>query len=302
MSAWTSRSMDVLRAMRPGQWTKNAVVAAAFFFAIGDKAQSLDLFSATIQTILAVVAFCLVSSGVYVFNDIRDRDADRRHPEKRFRPIAAGRMPVRDAVVLSCCLLMVGIGLASWLHINMGLIVSSYVGLQALYSLVLKRVALLDILVIAMGFVIRALAGGLALNVPVSPWLLMCTFLLALFLGVCKRRHEKVQVGDEEQVQREALEKYDTRLLDQLVAITSSSTVLSYAIYTLSPETIEKFGTSALGLTIPFVVFGVFRYLDLVYRQQLGDRPEKILLTDVPILINLAAYGITLLIIFACAV
>jgi 4-hydroxybenzoate polyprenyltransferase len=301
LTAWSAKPMDVLRAMRPGQWTKNAVVAAALFFAIGDKAQSLDLFSAVIKTVLAVAAFCLVSSGVYVFNDIRDRDADRRHPEKRFRPIAAGRVPVRDAVVLSFFLLIIGMGLATCLHINMGLIVLSYVALQAVYSLVLKRVALVDILVIATGFVIRALAGGLALSVPVSPWLLMCTFLLALFLGVCKRRHEKVQVGATEQGQREALDKYDTRLLDQLVAITSSSTVLSYAIYTLSPETVEKFGTAALGLTIPFVVFGVFRYLDLVYRQQLGDRPEKILLTDVPILINLAAYGIALLCIFAFA-
>jgi 4-hydroxybenzoate polyprenyltransferase len=301
LTAWSAKPMDVLRAMRPGQWTKNAVVAAAFFFAIGDKAQSLDLFSAAIKTVLAVAAFCLVSSGVYVFNDIRDRDADRRHPEKRFRPIAAGRIPVRDAVVLSFFLLLFGMGLASYLHINMGLIVLSYIALQAVYSLGLKRVALVDILVIATGFVIRALAGGLALSVPVSPWLLMCTFLLALFLGVCKRRHEKVQVGAAEQGQREALDKYDTQLLDQLVAITSSSTVLSYAMYTLSPETVDKFGTAALGLTIPFVVFGVFRYLDLVYRQQLGGRPEKILLTDVPILINLASYGIALLCIFAFA-
>jgi 4-hydroxybenzoate polyprenyltransferase len=181
------------------------------------------------------------------------------------------------------------------------LVLAAYVMLQAVYSLGLKRVALLDIFVISAGFVLRAVAGALAIEIEISAWLLLCAFLLALFLALCKRRHEKVNLADLDGRQRRSLDHYDARLLDQLIAIISAATVVCYAIYTLAPDTVSKFGTNRLGLTIPFVIFGVFRYLDLVYRHDKGDRPEKILLTDIPILANLVLYGVAVMIIFLSA-
>lgn len=290
--------LDWLAALRPNQWTKNAVVAAAFFFAAGDRFQSLPLAASAVRTVLAVAVFCIVSSGIYVFNDLLDREADRAHPEKRFRPIAAGRIAPASAWVLCALLLAGGLSAAACLGLAYLYTVTAYVVIQFVYTLWLKRVAMVDILIIASGFVLRAMAGAFALHVGISSWLLLCAFLLALFLAVCKRRHEKDQAGDNAASQRDVLSRYDSRLLDQLTAIIASATIVSYALYTLSPATVEKFGTSAMGFTIPFVIFGIFRYLDLVYRHRKGDRPEMILLTDWPLLLGIAAYGAAVLAIF----
>jgi 4-hydroxybenzoate polyprenyltransferase len=267
---------------------------AAFFFAFFDRSQSVTLVDGLTLAVPAMLLFCLTSSGIYLLNDLHDLQADRAHPAKRYRPLAAGRLSPRAAVRLAVVLLTIGLIGSVALKLAFGATVLAYVVLQTLYTTVLKRVALVDVFVIATGFVLRALAGAVVLAVTISPWLLLCAFLLALFLALCKRRHEKMFVdpggGGES---RASLLHYDARLLDLLLAITVSATIVCYAIYTLYPETVAKFGTARLGFTVPFVMFGLFRYLDLVYRHEKGDRPEKILLTDPPILITLALYGLT---------
>ena len=286
--------VSLFEALRPKQWTKNAVVFAAFLFALGDRQQHVGF--ANFWTVLqAAVSFCLVSSGIYLVNDVKDIPWDRLHPTKKLRPIAAGEVPVPLALTVAVALLAAGLAGARMVSNHLLLVLGSYVLLQIIYSFGLKQVALIDVFVIAAGFVLRALAGGVAIRVTISPWLLLCTLLLALFLALCKRRHEKVVVEGAQGATRENLGRYDAQLLDQLIAIVSAATILSYALYTLWPETVQKFGTATLGFTIPFVIFGVFRYLDLVYRHDKGDQPEVILLTDLPLLANLALYGLTVL-------
>jgi len=241
----------------------------------------------------------MVSSGIYVLNDIRDREADRNHPTKKLRPIASGTVSVPQAWAVACLLLLGGLA-GSWLlSCSFALVAGSYVAIQLVYTLWLKQIALVDILVIASGFVLRAIAGAVLFeDVTISPWLLLCTFLLALFLASCKRRQEKISLNEMTGEHRPSLRKYDEQLLDQLIAICSSATIVAYAIYTLWPGTVRKFGTAGLGFTIPFVVFGIFRYLDLAYRHNKGDRPEKVLLGDIPLLVNLFLYGVSLIVVF----
>ena len=289
---------DLVRALRVNQWTKNAVVLAAFFFGYWDHAQHIHVLPHLAIACAAALFFCLVSSGIYLINDVLDAQADRAHPVKRHRPIAAGRVPTGMALRLAALLLAGGLGGAFVLAPRFLMALGGYVVLQMAYSTGLKRVALVDVFVIAGGFVLRALSGALALNVIISPWLLLCAFLLALFLALCKRRHEKILMNDAGGASRQSLADYDERLLDQLIAIIAAATVVSYSIYTLSASTELKFGTTRLGFTIPFVIFGIFRYLDLVYRHEKGDRPEKILLTDIPILVNLALYAVCTIVIF----
>ncbi len=293
-----------LQALRPSQWIKNLIVLAAFFFACWDPSQHAAVASplAAWRVVAAALLFCAASSAIYLMNDIRDVAADRAHPVKRKRPIAAGQVGIRMAWAMAGVLLLLGLGGAWWLSVPFAELISAYVGLQVAYTFFLKRVALLDVFVIAVGFVLRAVAGALVIAVRISPWLLLCTFLLALFLGLCKRRHEKrLLEGGKAHQHRQALAGYDERLLDLLIGMAGASTMVSYAIYTLSPETVERFGTSQLGLTIPFVVFGIFRYLDLVYRQEQGGRPEKVLLTDRGMIITVLLYVLTALIVFVVA-
>lgn len=291
----------VLRALRPSQWIKNGIVLAAYFFARWDPGQQSHAagWDALSRVLLAAGLFCLVSSSVYLVNDLHDIEADRAHPIKRRRPIAAGQVPVVTAWLLALVLALGGCSGAWCLSHAFGTLLGCYLVLQLAYTYGLKRVALLDVFIIAIGFVLRAIGGALVIDVRISPWLLLCTFLLALFLGLCKRRHEKRLLdADDAQQHREALTAYDERLLDLLIGIAGSATVVSYALYTLSPETVARFGTSRLGFTIPFVVFGVFRYLDLVYRLEQGGRPEKVLLTDRILMATLLLYGASALAIF----
>lgn len=289
---------DVLLAMRPNQWTKNAVVLAAFFFGYWDRSQGLSPADGLTRALPAALLFCLISSGVYLLNDVRDATADRLHPTKRFRPIAAGRISAPFAVLSGILMVVLGLAAAWCLSPPFAGVAATYVTIQLAYTLWLKHIALLDVFVIAAGFVLRAIAGALALTVDISAWLLLCTFLLALFLALCKRRHEKLFAEENGSRSRASLEQYDRQLLDLLIAITAAATILGYCLYTLSDATVAKFGTSWLGFTIPFVVFGLFRYLDLVFRHEKGDRPEKILLTDVPILVDLALYAVTVVLVF----
>lgn len=281
-----------VRLLRIKQWTKNAVVFAAFVFALGDRNQDLSAWELW-KVCLAALAFSLVSSAVYILNDLRDAPQDRLHPVKKNRPIASGAVATAPALGAAAILLAAGLGGAGRLGTDLLAVIGGYLALQALYTLWLKRIALVDVIVIALGFVLRALAGAVVIHVVISPWLLVCALALALFLGLCKRRHEKVNLAG--QGTRAALDAYDERLLDQLIAVTAAAALVCYSIYTLWPETVDKFGTPWLAATIPFVVFGLFRYMDIVYRQEKGDRPEQILLTDGPLMADVALYGLAVL-------
>lgn len=293
-NAPTKSLLPFLRVLRPEQWLKNIIVLAAFFFAYFDKSQRLNecgLLPFVIALIAALV-FALASSGVYIFNDLLDKEADRRHPVKCHRPIAAGEISETAAILLSTTIISLSIGIALALSLSFGAIIICYVLMQYLYTAKLKHIALLDVFIIALGFVLRAIAGATVLSVRISPWLLLCTFLLALFLALCKRRQEKVTKKENEQ--RISLKEYSVGLLDQLIAISASSAVLSYSLYTLSPETIKRFETPLLGLSIPFVIFGIFRYIHLVYVQSEGERPEKTLLNDKVIIITVILFALTI--------
>lgn len=284
--------LDLVRALRPRQWTKNIVVLAAFFFALGDKQQHLSplMFG---WALLAAALFCITSSAVYIFNDIIDRPRDSAHPAKRLRPIASGAIPAATAWTVA--LILLGIGMSGSLLVapEFALTLGGYVALQIAYTLWLKHVALVDVFVIAFGFVLRAIAGGCAVNVMISAWLLICTFVMALFLALCKRRHEKRLLEETALFNvRPSLNDSDIRLLDQLIAITAGAVIIAYAIYTQWPDTVAKFQTTHLSFTIPFVIFGMFRYLHLVYRQAKGDQPEYILLTDIPLIFDMLFFGI----------
>ena len=282
----------LVRLLRVKQWTKNAVVFAAFVFALGDRNQDLAAWELW-KVCLAALAFSLVSSAVYVFNDLRDAPQDRLHPIKKHRPIASGEVAPAPALGVAAVLLAAGLGGAWRLDPWLLAVVGAYLVLQTFYTLGLKRIPLVDVVMISICFVLRALAGAVVVHVPISPWLLLCAMLLALFLGLCKRRHEKVNLAGTGT--RESLDSYDERLLDLLIAMMGAAALVCYSIYTLWPETVDKFGTPWLGATIPFVIFGLFRYMDLVYRQDQGDRPEHILLTDGPLMADVALYGATVL-------
>lgn len=279
------------RAARPAQWTKNAAVLAPVFFAAGDPDQAHGI-GFWIRSFGAAGLFCLLSSAVYLANDVCDRDADRVHPFKRLRPVASGDLPVREALLVAAVLLTAGLSGACWLGFSFFAVAFAYVLLQGLYSRGLKRVAGLDVLMVASGFVLRALAGGIAATVDVSPWLMLCAFLLALFLALCKRRAEAQAAGGRAR-------GYSVAVLDQLVGIAAGGAVISYALYALSFETFLKFGTRNLIYTLPFVIYGVFRYLLRSAEDGAGEEPERLLLTDRPTWINLVLYAGTVLTIIA---
>lgn len=290
---------DWISLIRVNQWTKNAVVLAALVFAAGDKGIGHVLTAPNIERVVAaVLSFCLVASGIYVINDLFDLESDRLHPVKRNRPLAAGRIGTGPAAVGGIALLACGLVLAQRVSAPLANVVVAYASLQVLYTLLLKRVALVDVVVIAGGFVLRAVGGAVVIGVDISPWLLLCAFLLALFLALCKRRHEKRLLAEEGAGHRASLDRYDERLLDQLIAVAAGATIVSYSIYTLWPDTVHKFGSAAMGFTIPFVVFGVFRYMDLVYRRDEGGRPELVLLTDGPLVADLGLYGAAVVAVF----
>ena len=294
------RALPWIRALRPAQWIKNGVVPAAYVFARWDPSQSAHV-KGLLPLLLeaaAVACFCCVSSGVYLVNDARDIEADRAHPVKRLRPLASGAVGVRPALAVAALLLLAGLAGSLALPRAFTAVLGGYCLMQFVYTFGLKRIPYVDVFVIATGFVLRAIAGATALTVRISPWLLLCTFLLALFLALCKRRHEKILLEDAGAQHREALAGYDRYLLDMQIGITSSATLVCYAIYTLSEETVRRFGTNRLGLTIPFVVFGIFRYLELVYRHDEGGRPEKVMLTDKVLIATVACYLLTTLAVF----
>jgi 4-hydroxybenzoate polyprenyltransferase len=272
---------DLFHLLRPSQWVKNLLVFAALIFS-----RHLFLFDSALRTVAAFTSFCLLASAAYVLNDVHDAEKDRRHPEKSLRPIAAGRVPVPTALLLSGVLATVALGIAVALGGGFVEIALAYAALQVLYSFAMKDVVILDVMAIAAGFVLRAVAGGVVIDVEVSPWLVICTFLLALFLGFSKRRHEVVLLHEEAAEHRASLREYTPYFLDQMISVVTASTVVAYAIYTVSPEVREKLHTDSLYLTVPFVLYGIFRYLYLVHRREGGGNPTKELLTDRPLWVN----------------
>ena len=279
---------DLWRLTRPTQWSKNTVLFAALIF-------SKHLFvPADVATVLtAFLCFCCVASGAYVMNDIRDCERDRQHPLKSQRPLPSGRVARSTASGLAFGLMTTGIAGAFSLGTGFGALVAFYLALQVAYTFALKEMVILDVMAIATGFVVRAVAGGVVIGVPVSPWLIICTFLLALFLGFSKRRHELVLLEDRATDHRAALREYSPYFLDQMISVVTASTVVAYAIYTASPEVREKLGTDQLYLTIPFVLFGIFRYLYLVHQRELGGNPTQLLLSDQPLLIDVGLWILT---------
>jgi 4-hydroxybenzoate polyprenyltransferase len=268
-------------ALRPRQWTKNLLLFAGIIFAA-----RLGSLSSWVEALTAFVAYCAASSASYLVNDVRDAPHDRLHPVKRARPIARGELSPRLAEVLAALLIFCAVLLVAPLGIASILFLCTFFALQAAYTLTLKHVVLLDVMTIGGLFVVRAAAGAAAVEVRISPWLLLCTALLALFLALAKRRGELVLVGAEATPGRPVLEGYSLALVDQLVTIVAASTVISYCLYTFTAR-----DSKAMMVTIPFVVFGVFRYLLLMHRRDLGEEPEEVLLRDVPILLCIAGWA-----------
>ena len=278
---------NLIISLRPDQWTKNLIVFAALVFAVKlfDPA-ALALASA------AFLIFCALSGSVYLINDVSDREADRLHPLKRLRPIASGALGAGTALGWALGLGVAALTAAYALRPLFAVAAAAYLALFALYTHTLKHVVILDVMSIAIGFVLRAVAGGLVIGVPVSDWLLVCTILLALFLGLAKRRHEITALADGASGHRRILEEYDPYLLDQMIAIVAAATLVVYIIYCASPDTAERFGTHLLVLTTPFPIYGIFRYLYLVHRKHGGGSPSDLLLRDRPLLGCVALWGI----------
>ncbi len=272
---------DLLKLVRPWQWIKNGVVLAGLIFA-GEATDTSQIYIA----LEALIAFCLLSSAVYILNDIADRERDRVHPLKKHRPIAAGSISISFSALLGTLLAIAGLALAYFVNINFLIVAASYLILNIFYTNLLKNIVIIDVMAIAAGFVLRALGGAVAVNVEFSNWLLIATFVLALFLGLGKRRHELMSLEKEASSHREILNKYSPYLLDQLIGVVTASTVVTYFFYTLSPEVGAKLGTSYLFVTIPFVIYGIFRYLYLVHKEAKGGSPTRLLLTDWPLLVD----------------
>lgn len=272
---------SVIRLLRSPQWIKNGVVLAGVIF--GGQAASKE---ALVTAIYALIAFCLMSSSVYILNDIVDRDRDRLHPLKKSRPIASGKIPVITAALICVVLAAAGLVISSLIDGHLLYVAGAFLLLNIAYTLALKNIVILDVMSIAAGFVLRAVAGAVAINVDISVWLLVATFVLALFLGLGKRRHELLILEKEAASHRKILEKYSPYLLDQLIGVVTASTVITYLFYTISPEVGAKLGTHYLFVTIPFVIYGIFRYLYLVHKEEKGGSPTRLLLTDFPLLID----------------
>jgi 4-hydroxybenzoate polyprenyltransferase len=285
-------ALSLFLSLRPQQWTKNLLVFAPLLFAV----KLFDV-AALARATGGFVVFCLLSSVVYLVNDVMDRDSDRQHPLKRLRPIASGVVSVRTAISTAVLIAVATLGAAFALGWRFGAVSALYLALQTLYSGPLKHIVIIDVLTIAIGFVLRAVGGAVVIDVFVSQWLFVCTILLALFIALAKRRHELVLLADGATSHRPILGEYSAYLLDQMIAVVTASTLIAYIFYTISPETEQKFGTSWLGLTIPFPLYGIFRYLYLVHRRDGGGSPADLLLNDRPLLACVTLWGVAVVLI-----
>jgi 4-hydroxybenzoate polyprenyltransferase len=276
---------DLLISMRPRQWSKNLLVFVGLLFA-----QDMLLLPKIQQAVTAFLLFCLTSGAVYLLNDVFDRKKDAQHPLKRFRPIAAGRLSPLAAILTAGVLAAVSLFAAFRLDGRFGAVMAAYLIMTLAYSAALKNVIIVDVLIIASGFVLRAVGGAWAIQEAVSSWLIICTIFLALFMALGKRRAEVLALGEHAGQVRKTLVGYDRAFLDQMIIISTAACLMSYALYTLDTETVIKFGTRNLVLTLPLVIYGLFRYLYLIYHENRGESPENAVLGDRAILLCVALY------------
>lgn len=276
--------VGILESLRPKQWTKNLLVFAGFLFTIEQGHSAFVLLRST----AAFALFCAVSGAGYIFNDILDIASDRSHPRKRLRPLPSGRVSTTAAAFAGIALALAALLGAFALNLYFGILAVCYLAVAAAYSTVLKHVVILDLLLITAGFVIRAAAGAVVIGVAISPWLVVCTTLLALFLGCAKRRAELAFEGCE--THRRTLGDYTVAMLDQMLSITASACLMAYFLYTFTPASPTGRAHPYMMITTPFVVYGLFRYLFLVHTRNAGDTPERLIIEDKPLLVNLLLY------------
>jgi len=287
----------LVRLARPKQWVKNIFVFTALIFArhteaTGEKVSAITDVGAITDSLLAFACFCLASSATYFFNDYRDLEEDRRHPVKRFRPLAHGDLPPWTGIagLIVCAGGAIGLAFVS-LGAVAAAVVGTYLALNLMYSAGLKHVVIIDVLIISAGFVLRILAGAAAIPAMPSTWLILCAITISLFLGFTKRRAEVVLLGDKAHEHRRVLAHYSTAFLDQMISIATAATVVCYILYTVDERTVELVGSRLLLLTVPFVLYGIFRYLYLVYHAEAGGDPTRTVFTDVPLLVTGAGWG-----------
>lgn len=281
---------NLVTSMRVQQWVKNLLVFAALFFQ-----PAVTGTVPVLKVVLTFLSFCFVSSGVYIINDIFDKDKDCFHPEKCKRPIASGEIKISTALIGAFFLFIMGFAIASWLGKPISIILGMYLTMNLAYSAYFKNIVILDAFFVAFGFVLRVVGGAEVISAPISFWIVLCTILASLFLTFSKRRHELTNLQNAEE-HRSSLAAYDPYYLDQMIAVVTAGTIIAYALWTRDPETIQKFG-SHLTLTIPFVFYGIFRYLYIIHRKRLGGDPTKLFLTDVPLILNLLLWAITVVLI-----
>ncbi len=274
-----SKIKNIIISLRPHQWTKNLVVFAALIFS--GHLVDPDFYS---RSIYIFIFFCLAAGSIYIINDIIDRNEDIIHPDKKNRPIASKKISLHLALTVAVILSIIAIIGAFRINTETGIILSTYILITLLYSVKFKHVVIVDILLVASLFVLRAVAGAVAIDVRISPWLLVCTFFLALFLVIGKRRQELILLNENAGNHRKILEEYNVKVLDQMIVVVTAITIVAYALYTLDGETVNRFNTENLIYTIPLVILGLFRYFYLVYKKNLGGSPERILLNDKGIL------------------
>ena len=283
---------NILISLRPKQWLKNVLVFAGAIFAE-------DLFVPHLvqYSVFAFIIFCMISGSSYLVNDVMDRHKDALHPRKKFRPIASGKISVKTALLLAFVLISMSLYSSFALNWQFGVIIACYFVTTLLYSLYFKQIIILDVIIIASGFMFRAIGGAFVINEQVSSWLIICTMFLALFFALNKRRAEIIALGDNAGTVRQTLLNYDLHYLDMMINIVTAACLMAYALYTLDPGTIVKFGTRNLVITLPFVIYGLFRYLYLAYHLNLGETPETTIIKDKPILVCVLLYLVIVVII-----
>ncbi|MEW6231354.1 MAG: decaprenyl-phosphate phosphoribosyltransferase [Chloroflexota bacterium] len=283
--------------MRPRQWSKNGLLFLGLIFTINQywRPFSPQMYQMLGMVVMAFLLFCLLSSSVYLINDLADIEKDRAHPTKRFRPLPSGQLSPTRALAAAAVLAIGGLAGSFYLGLTFGLVALLYLLTMLTYSFALKNMVLVDVLTISLGFVLRAVAGAVVIAVPISPWLYVCTLLGALFLGFSKRRHELLLLNDQATNHRQILKEYTPEFLEELITIVVSATIMAYSLYTFSAEGLPK--NHAMMATIPFVLYGAFRYLYLVHLKNLGGSPEDILLSDKPILLDIALWVLSVSII-----
>ena len=281
-----------LKLIRPAQWLKNGIVLAPLIFAGEITYTDKDIFA-----VFATAIFCLLSSAIYTLNDIHDREKDKLHPIKKERPIASGKISKNSAIMVMLVLMSFGLVLAWLVNTPFFILTVIFLSFNFLYTFWLKNIVIVDVMSIAISFVLRAYAGALAIDVPASKWLLINTLLLALFLGFGKRRHELIFLEKDATAHRKILDKYSPYLLDQLIGVVTASVVVMYMLYSFSTEVSQKLGTENLFLTIPFVVYGIFRYLYLIHKEEQGGSPTRVLISDRPILLTVIFWILTVIVV-----